>query len=185
MTTPGRLLTCACILAVGVVGCSDDDDAATTTTTFAIDTPATVEATAPGAGTTVFPTVGTIGPVATDPPSATADVPIAPPATVDIPVVPVDSTDAPLLIDVVVGDNTGPGRVEVVPLGATISLSIVNDAAGDEFHLHGYDLGDGQEFAAGETATFTFTADVAGDFELESHDAAHDGSPILMILRVQ
>jgi hypothetical protein len=195
MTPPRRVRTAACLLVAclvvaslvgGLAACSDDESASTTTS-FAIDTPATVDIA--GASTTVFPPVATIGPVTTPAPNAapagTADIPLAPTGTGDIPVVPESSTDAPVLIGIVVGEGTGPQRVEVVPLGSTVSLSVVNNTAADEFHVHGYDLGDGQEFAAGQTATFTFTADVAGDFELESHAAAHNGSPVLMILRVQ
>ena len=188
MTPPRRLLTAACLLVLGVTACSGDDESASSTTSFAIDTPATVQTSA-GSPTTAFPPVGTIGPVTTTAPGAapldTADIPMTPSGTGDIPIVPPDTADAPVLVGIVVGENTGPQRIEVVPLGSTVSLSAVNPAAADEFHLHGYDLGDGQALAPGVPANLTFVADVAGDFELESHAAAPNGSPILMIVRVQ
>ena len=51
------------------------------------------------------------------------------------------------------------------------------DALAQSFTL---DLGDGAEIPAGQPSTFTFTADTAGRFELESHDT-HD---VIMILDV-
>ena len=163
------------LAAVALGACGDDDESAATTSSFQIGSPATVE----GLTSTVSPqTAATIGPVTAE----TTDIPFTPPAgTGDIPVVaPVDSTDTPVIIAVFVGTETGPDRIETVPLGSVVSVSIVNDTAADEYHVHGYDRGDGQEFAAGETAMFTFTADTAGDFEVESH--ATDG--VLFILRV-
>jgi hypothetical protein len=74
---------------------------------------------------------------------------------------------------VVVGLDDGPERVDQVPLGATVELRITNPEADDEFHLHGYDLGNTIKVPAGETLTLTFVADRAGLFELESHDT-HD-----------
>lgn len=71
-------------------------------------------------------------------------------------------------VDVTVGDNTGEGRREEVALGSQVTLNITNPAADDEFHLHGYDLSLG-ETNKGETASITFTADKAGEFEVESH----------------
>jgi hypothetical protein len=174
MRTPLRLSAALALAGVALGACGDDDESAATTTSFQIGTPATVDAPA----STVSPqTAVTIGPVTAE----TTDIPITPTGTADIPVVsPVDSTDTPVIIAVFVGTETGPDRIETVPLGSAISVSIVNGTAADEYHIHGYDLGDGQEFAAGETATFSFTADTAGDFEVESH--ATDS--VLFILRV-
>lgn len=116
------------------------------------------------------------------PPAASADMPapLDPTGTADIPLAPVVSADLPYLIDVTVGVDSGPDRIDLVPLGATVSLSITNPDADDEFHLHGYDIGDGGEVPAGQTATFTFTASQAGDFELESHES----HGVLLVLRV-
>jgi hypothetical protein len=168
-------LSAAVALAVVALGaCGNDDESAATTSSFQIGSPATVET---PTSTGSPQTAATIGPVTAE----TTDIPFTPTGTGDIPVVaPVDSTDAPVIIAVFVGTETGPDRIESVPLGSVVSLSIVNDAASDEYHVHGYDLGDGQEFAAGETAMFTFTADTAGDFEVESHAT----NSVLFVLRV-
>ena len=123
--------------------------------------------------------------VATPAPVDTADVPVVSPAPVDssdivVPPPPPDTADLPVLINVTVDVDSGPDRIESVPVGSIVSITVMNPGADDEFHLHGYDLGDGQEVAAGEAVTFTFTADTAGEFELESH--ATDA--VLLVLRV-
>jgi hypothetical protein len=168
-----RLTALVALGAVAVVGCGDDDEDAATTTSSAlqIDTPASVTPTS-ALGTAV-----TIAPVTVE----TSDIPYTVPGTGDIPTLPPNSVDMPLVIDVVVGEETGPDRIETVPLGSTVTITIVNEDEDDEYHLHGYDLGDGEEFEAGETAAFTFTADMPGDFELESHES----EDVLLILRVQ
>jgi hypothetical protein len=202
MSSPLRLLALVPLVAAVLAGCGDDEGSTADSTAFDIDSPATVVSTTPE---TVFPTVATIGPVTDDTadlpivPSGTADIPIVPSATSDIPVVPTTAdlagvpltTPLPTLADgsltisvpisVVVGESSSPDRVEVVPLGSVVSLTVVDDDSADEFHLHGYDLGDGQTVAAGQPATFTFTADVAGDFELESHQTGD----VLFVLRVR
>ena len=179
MTMPLRLSAAVALVAFALSACGDDDSAATTTS-FAIDTPAVVETTvgAPQTAATIGPvTTPAAGPVT----AGTTDIPFTPTGTGDIPVVaPVDSVDVPVVIAVFVGTETGPERIKMVPLGSTVSLTILNGEAQDEYHIHEYDLGDGQEFEPGETATFTFTADLAGDFEVDSH--ATDG--VLFILRV-
>ena len=167
------------LVAVALVatGCGDDDGDDDTTPTFEIDTPAIVTS------STTFPTVMTIAPITID----TSDIPAITFGTADIPFTVPDTSDIPVappgavLIEIVVGEETGPERIELVPLGSVVTLTIVNPDDHDEFHLHGYDLGDGQEFDEGETATFTFTANMAGDFELESHDT----EDVIAILRVQ
>jgi hypothetical protein len=75
----------------------------------------------------------------------------------------------PRFIPITVGVDDGPERLELIGLGAEVEISIVNPQADDEFHLHGYDLGDGLIVPAGETAVLRFVADEAGVFELESH----------------
>lgn len=75
---------------------------------------------------------------------------------------------AGVVIDVIIGTDSGADRVENVALGASVTLNITNPTADDEFHLHGYDLSAG-ETPKGETATIAFTADKAGEFEVESH----------------
>ena len=115
-------------------------------------------------------------------PSDTTDIPLpsAPPGTADLPPAPPVSSDVPIVITAVVGSGTGPDTIERVLLGSVVTITITNPASADEFHLHGYDLGDGQEFEAGQAASFTFTADRVGTFELESHET----SQVLLVVEV-
>ena len=89
-------------------------------------------------------------------------------------------SDGSVTIDVVVGENSGPDRVEEVALGSQVTLNFTNPDADDEFHVHGYDLG-GDMTKKGDTKTFTFTADKAGEYEVESHLS----ETVLMVLRVE
>ena len=81
---------------------------------------------------------------------------------------------------VTVGTDSAPDRVEEIPLGATVKLTVVDPNADQEYHVHGYELGDGAELTKGEPAVFEFVADKAGDFEVESHTT----ETVLVILRV-
>jgi plastocyanin len=87
--------------------------------------------------------------------------------------------DGNVTIDVAVGENSGPDRVEEVALGSQVTLNFTNNEAEDEYHVHGYDLGGGIT-KKGDTKTFTFTADKAGEYEVESHLT----EAVLMVLRV-
>ncbi len=81
-----------------------------------------------------------------------------------------DTTTPPaasVIIDVTVGTDSGEDRIEHVALGTEITLNITDPAENQTYHVHGYDFE--QEVAAGHTATFSFTADQAGRFEVESH----------------
>ena len=73
-------------------------------------------------------------------------------------------------IDVTVGTDdfttTDGTRVVSVPKGTSVTINITSTDA-EEYHLHGYDLE--QKADAGKTATFEFTADQTGQFDLESH----------------
>ena len=89
-------------------------------------------------------------------------------------------SDGSITIEVVVGENSGPDRVEEVPLGTEVTLQFTNPDADDEYHVHGYDLGGGVT-KKGEMKTFTFTADKAGDYEIESHIS----EKVLAVIRVQ
>lgn len=86
------------------------------------------------------------------------------PATTD----PVAGKLAPVTINVTVGTDSGADRRENVTLGAPVTVNLVNPGGDDEFHLHGYDLSTG-ETPKGVTSSISFTADKAGEFELESH----------------
>jgi hypothetical protein len=87
---------------------------------------------------------------------------------------------APTEISVVVGTDSSPDRIEEVALGANVQVKLSNPDADDEFHLHGYDLSPG-ETKMGETGILSFTADKAGDFEIESHVT----EDVLVIIRVK
>ena len=75
---------------------------------------------------------------------------------------------APVTINVTVGTDSGADRRESVALGAPVTVNLVNPGGDDEFHLHGYDLSTG-ETPKGVTSSISFTAEKAGEFELESH----------------
>jgi hypothetical protein len=74
----------------------------------------------------------------------------------------------PTEISVIVGTDSAVDRVEEVPLGAQVNITLTNPNADDEFHLHEYDLSTG-DTPKGEAAVISFTADKAGLFDLESH----------------
>lgn len=75
---------------------------------------------------------------------------------------------ATVKITVTVGKDSGPTRTETVALGASVEITLVNPNAADNFHLHGYDIESG-DTKAGTPAVISFTADKAGEFEIESH----------------
>ena len=74
----------------------------------------------------------------------------------------------PTEISVTVGTDSAVDRVEEVPLGSQVNITLTNPNADDEFHLHEYDLSTG-DTPKGESAVISFTADKAGLFDLESH----------------
>ena len=78
-----------------------------------------------------------------------------------------------------IGENSGPDTIAEFTQGDNVVLTVVNNSADDEVHVHGYDLSTG-ELPKGQTATLAFTADKAGDFEVESHATEE----VLMIIRV-
>jgi hypothetical protein len=108
--------------------------------------------------------------------------------TVAAPTLPAESVDttgdtsAPgeVVITATVGVDTGEDRIEEIPLGSNVTLTITDPNNDDEFHVHGYDLGDGEEVLAGQPKTFSFTADKAGEWEVESHST----DEVLLILKV-
>jgi hypothetical protein len=135
-----------------VAGCGDDDESAASTP---VTTPATELTTSTTTTTTTAITTTT-----------TAATP-AP-------------TTVPGLISVTVGVDSSPDRIEPVALGSEVTLEVVNPQADDEFHLHGFDLGDGAVVPAGQVARFVVTANTAGSFELESHETGE----IYLVLEV-
>jgi|GEM_PF-667631 len=182
MATPrARWIIPALVLVAGAAACGDDDEAAVTTEVItSIGAPATLPGTsAPDGAATTAPAT-TAAPASSAPATTTAaGAPrTAPATTVAAPALTVD--DGAVAIEVTVGVDDGPDRIEPVPLGAVVTIGITNPAADDEFHLHDYDLGGGSEVPAGQRASFTFTADRAGTFELESHVT----DDVLLVLQV-
>ena len=97
---------------------------------------------------------------------------VAPGSTATSTMVPqIPSTELPLSgpvqIDVVVGVDSSPDRVERVTVGSEITLNITNPNVADEFHVHGIDIE--QAADAAQMATINFTIDAAGTYEVESH----------------
>ncbi len=78
-----------------------------------------------------------------------------------------------------IGTNTGKDVVFEVQQGDNVKLSFVNPDAADEVHLHDYDLTTG-EMKKGVASSISFTAENAGDFEVESHVSEE----LLLTLRV-
>lgn len=78
-----------------------------------------------------------------------------------------------------VGTNSGPDKVVTFPVDSQVELTVINPNSDDEVHLHGYDIGTG-ELKKGEEAVIAFTADKAGDFEVESHVT----EKVLLIVRI-
>ena len=87
---------------------------------------------------------------------------------------------APVEISMVVGTDSGVDRLEEVMLGSSVEITLSNPNADDEFHLHGYDLSSGTT-KQGEEAVISFTADIAGDFVIESHISEE----VLLTIRVK
>ena len=87
---------------------------------------------------------------------------------------------APIGISVIVGTDSGADRIEEVMLESNVEITLSNPNADDDFHLHGYDLSSG-EVKQGEEAVISFTADTAGDFEIESHITEE----VLLTIRVK
>ena len=68
--------------------------------------------------------------------------------------------------------------MEKVALGSPVTLNITNPAAADSYHIHGYDLE--MDVDQDTMATFNFTADQAGTFEVESHETG----AVLVVIEV-
>ncbi|MHA7860589.1 cupredoxin domain-containing protein [Tessaracoccus sp. Y36] len=72
----------------------------------------------------------------------------------------------PQTIELEITDPPGATQRIEVALGAEVTMRITT-AIADHAHLHGYEL---EEFTEpGQTIEWTFTADMAGSYELESH----------------
>jgi hypothetical protein len=153
---PLHRLVCSLTVAAIVLGsaaCGGDDgpDAAGSTAAPTTTAPTAVAPTTAPAATTAPSTVA----------ATTAPTTAGPTTTVDDGVIDISVT-------VGVDDATTTGsRVERIPLGAAVRLTIVSDMD-EEYHLHEpYDVE--QRVAAGVPWVFEFTADQSGSVKVESH----------------
>ena len=151
MSNPLKWLLVPVVTGLLVAGCgSDSGDGSDTTaadTTAATTTPTT-------GATTAAPTTAGTTTMTTTAPDSTAPVTDAP-----------ASGDAvEIIIDV--DDPAQLAKTWPIGLGQTVVLRLLSDTD-QEYHVHGYDIE--TQAAAGVEATIEFTADQAGDFEVESH----------------
>ena len=107
----------------------------------------------------------TAPPVTQAPPATTPTTTPGAPASEHVPTdVPVTGDAVEIIVNV--DDPAQVGQIFPVALGQTVILRLVSDTD-QEYHVHGVDLE--KQVAAGVEATFEFTADTPGDFEVESH----------------
>lgn len=136
-----RSLVCLPAALILLGGCGNDSSSATDASSATIVITDSSVAAAPGTTT-----VATTGATAT-----TTSTPLS----------------GPVQIDVVVGVDSGPDRIERVTVGSEITLNVTNPTAADEFHVHGVDIE--QAVEKGQMATMNFTIDAPGTYEVESH----------------
>jgi len=130
-------------VAVMLLGACGNDSSSTDTTTVAGPTSVV------GSTTLVMPD------------STTVDTAVAEDSSTDTPL------SGPVQIDVMVGRDSSPERIERVTVGSDITLNITNPDAADEFHVHGIDIE--QTADAGQMITLNFKIDAPGTYEVESH----------------
>jgi hypothetical protein len=80
-------------------------------------------------------------------------------------------------IEIKGGQPVGGVKDIKVKKGDKVTIVVSSDAE-DDIHLHGYDIEKSVE--PGKPATFKFTADIEGIFEIESHVAEDAGREPLM-----
>ncbi|MBK7820373.1 MAG: cupredoxin domain-containing protein [Tessaracoccus sp.] len=73
---------------------------------------------------------------------------------------------APQTIQLVVTDPPAPPAEVKIPLGAEVTI-VITTPKDDEAHLHGYEVE--LDVPAGVPTDLTFTANMSGSYELESH----------------
>jgi hypothetical protein len=151
MSNPLKWLLVPVVAGLLVAGCGSDSDDGSGT--GAADTSAATTPTTAATTSAAPTTAGTI-PATTTPPDSTAPVTDAP------------ATGGPVEIIIDVDDPAQIGQTWPVALGQTVVLRLLSDTD-QEYHVHGYDIE--VPTAAGVEATIEFTADQAGDFEVESH----------------
>jgi hypothetical protein len=135
-----RLLVVVSAGALLVAGCGDDDDSTSSPTTAVI--------------TEAAPTSPPTSPSTTEVQRTTT----SPATTV--------TATAPAVVEIVVDADTAAAAplTETVSLGQQVRI-VVHSATDQEFHIHGYDIED-----SGTEVVFAFTADMPGEFGVESHD---------------
>ena len=149
MDNPLRRLLVPASVALVLAACSSSDAAGDTSAATASPT-----TTAPAASSA--PTTS---------PAASVPVTAAPGSSEPVPTdEPADGDAVEIIVNV--DDPTQVGQTFQVPLGQTVVLRLLSDTD-QTYHVHGYDLE--QKAAAGVEASFEFTADQAGSFEVESH----------------
>jgi hypothetical protein len=168
------------VLAAGCGSSNSKADSASTAPASATAAPTTAATSTPGApsttpsksGAATPPSTTPSKPPTTTPPSTTAApgpattmTPDTEPAETDK---PVDGPGVEITVEVGVDDAvTTGGRVEQIPLGTDVTLRIVDNDRAQTYHVHGYNLE--SKVPKGVEASFEFTADKAGSFDVESH----------------
>jgi len=110
---------------------------------------------APSATATDLPTSTSPGTPNTSSPSNTAD-----PSG--------EQADVTINVTVANGKVNPSGATIKAKAGQTVLVTAVSDAA-DELHIHGYD--EELELSPGKPASVTFTANMKGTFEIETHES--------------
>lgn len=77
-----------------------------------------------------------------------------------------DSPAKPQTIELTVTDPPGEPKTVEVAVGSEVTIEITT-ATDDRAHLHGYEVE--MDTKAGEMTPMSFTASMAGSYELESH----------------
>ena len=88
--------------------------------------------------------------------------------------------------EITLRDGVPQGGVKriVVTKGDDVRLQVRTNEAGDDIHLHGYDIE--KRASAQAPANFRFKADIEGVFEIESHTAEDAGKePLIARLVVE
>ena len=88
--------------------------------------------------------------------------------------------------EIILRDGVPQGGVKriVVKKGDEVRLQVRTNEAGDDIHLHGYDIE--KRASAKAPANFRFKADIEGIFEIESHTAEDAGrEPLIARLVVE
>ena len=105
-----------------------------------------------------------------------------PPGVPYVSATPVDSANVAneIAIAVTVGVDSATDRIENIPLGSPVRLTLLDPKAAEEYHVHGYELGSGVEIAKGVPEVFQFVADKPGSFAVDSATT----KTVLVTLRV-